>query len=121
MIKKAQCEFRMLIRIFSLMLSLFFVVLAVYDGLEEEENFEYFGEFVDEAEFDYVDFPTSISRPTGNKQTKTQRLELIKIIDQIQTILRFETFNQPDEKPAIAEVIIYQIFLLEHIISTNAP
>ncbi|RZS96907.1 hypothetical protein [Cecembia calidifontis] len=121
MIRNVQYRLNTLIRVFAFVMALFFVVLAVYDRLEEEEKIEYFGEFVDETEFDYVDFPTSISRPTGNKSTKVQRMELIKVFDQIQTFLRLDSIIQPKVKLAESVIIYIPILIFEHIISTNAP
>lgn len=114
-------KLKAIVGVFSLIMSLFFLVLAVYDGLEEEKDIEYFGEFVDEAEFDYIDFPTSISRPSGNKVNQVQRLELVKIFDQILTILRREPIIQPKLKLADYFIINIPILLFEHIISTHAP
>lgn len=122
MIQKLQIQFKIYIRLMACMLSLFFVVLAVFDGFEEVENYEYYGGFeVDEAEFDYVDFPTSISRPSGSKVSKVKRVEVVKIFDQIQSILPFQvlTIIRPtfDEKPIFQFIQL----IIQHAVCANAP
>lgn len=122
MIQRLQIQFKIYIRLMACMLSLFFVVLAVFDGFEEVENYEYYGGFeVDEAEFDYVDFPTSISRPSGSKVSKVKRVEVVKIFDQIQSILPFQvlTVIRPtfDEKPIFQFIQL----IIQHAVCANAP
>ncbi|MFD2203375.1 hypothetical protein [Shivajiella indica] len=64
-------------------LAMFFVVLAVFDGFEEIESIEYTVELIAEADFDYVKFPTSISRPSGVKSTGIAKFQSIKYFDRI--------------------------------------
>ncbi|MFC0261655.1 hypothetical protein [Fontibacter flavus] len=122
MIQKLQRQFKVFIRLMACVMALFFVVLAVFDGFEEVEQIEYFGGFeVDEAEFDYVDFPTSISRPSGSKVSKVKRIEVVKIFDQIQSILPFQvvTVIRPtfDEKPIFQFIQL----IIQHTVCANAP
>lgn len=105
----------------SLFAGIFFVVLAVFDGFEVEEDIEYVGHFLDEADFEFVDFPTSISRPTSNSTLKVQRVELVRIYDFFLSVIRFEI------KPVqCLEYIPIAIFsgleiLVGKSISANAP
>lgn len=110
------------LRLIALCLAMFFVVLAVFDGYEEVEKAEYVGEFVQEADFDFVDFPTSISRPSGSASLKLQRVAIVKIFDQL---LSFIAFEPPFLKKATSielNVPIHSIiFFIQHAVCTNAP
>lgn len=122
MIQKLQRQFKVFIRLMACVMALFFVVLAVFDGFEEVEQIEYFGGFeVDETEFDYVDFPTSISRPSGSKVSKVQRVEVVKIFDQIQSILPYQVFTVII--PVFDEKTIFQFIqlIIQHAVCANAP
>ncbi|MDX5477034.1 MAG: hypothetical protein LPJ98_01155 [Cyclobacteriaceae bacterium] len=122
MIQELQRRFKVFIRLMACMMALFFVVLAVFDGFEEVESYEFFSGFeVDETEFDYVDFPTSISRPSGSKVSKVQRVEVVKIFDQIQSILPYQVFTVII--PVFDEKTIFQFIqlIIQHAVCANAP
>lgn len=108
-------------KLLTCLLALFFVVLAVFDGFEQEQEIEYFGEFLDEADFDYVDFPTSISRSTNSGSFKIQRLIVFSVFDFISKAL---SLNKPNS--TISEYIPLNIFsgldfLIGKSIAANAP
>lgn len=109
------------LRLFAFVLAVFFSVLAVFDGLEAHQEIEYYGEFVDEAEFDYVEFPTSISRPSGGKSVQSQRLEVVNIFEN----LIFVVFSvQPEEasvKFVSADTLLLLTKFIKHTVCTNAP
>jgi hypothetical protein len=110
------------LRLLACTLALFFVVLAVFDGFEEEEEIEYFGEFVAEAEFDYVDFPESISRPTGNSQVnKLVRIPLVKIFDRIFNLFTSERVFNEKKYSELPQVLSRFNFLITNSVCTNAP
>lgn len=110
------------LRLIALCLAIFFVVLAVFDGYEEEDKAEYVGEFLNEADFDFVDFPTSISRPSGSASLKLQRVAIVKIFDQL---LSFLAFEPPFLKKAVnieTNIPIHRIiFFIQHAVCKNAP
>lgn len=108
-------------RLLACMLALFFVVLAVFDGFEVEEDIEYEGHFLDEADFDYVDFPTSISRPSSNSTSKVQRIELVRIYDFFLSVIRFEV--KPVQCLTYIPIEIFSSLdiLIGKSISSNAP
>ena len=78
MISKMPNNISLGLRYLTFALALFFVVLAVFDGFEETEEIEYHGEFVSEAEYDFVDFPTSVSRPFGVKKSNISKIQILK-------------------------------------------
>ncbi len=108
------------LRLIALCLAMFFVVLAVFDGYEQVEKAEYVGEFLQDTDFD-VDFPTSISRPSGSTSLKLQRVAVVKIFDKL---LSFIAFEPPFlKKPVIIalDLPIHSIFIIQHAVCTNAP
>lgn len=110
------------LRLLACILALFFVVLAVFDGFEEEEEIEYFGEFVAEAEFDYVDFPESISRPTGSSQVnKLVRVPLVKIFDRILNLFTSERVFNEKLYSELPQILSRFNFLIANSVCTNAP
>lgn len=109
------------LRLLAFVLALFFVVLAVFDAFEEDAV-EYCGEFVTEAEFDYVDFPTSISRPTGNsKVNKLERIPIIKFFDRINNILTVEEVAIETSDIIYPEINSNYNFLIARAVLPNAP
>jgi hypothetical protein len=108
-------------RLITCLLAVFFVTLAVFDGFEQEQLFEIQGEAVAEAEFDYVDFPTSISRPSGNSINKFERTPVLKIYQQLSKILSFSIFKV--DLPQVEPNYILSSFsvVLKHTLRSNAP
>ena len=108
-------------RLITCLLALFFVTLAVFDGFEQEQLFEIQGEAVAEAEFDYVDFPTSISRPSGNSINKFERTPVLKVYEQIKKILSFSIFKA--DLPQVEPNYIISSFsvFIKHTLRSNAP
>jgi hypothetical protein len=108
-------------RFITCLLAIFFVTLAVFDGFEQEQIFEIQGEAVAEAEFDYVDFPTSISRPSGNSINKFERTPVLKIYQQISKILSFSIFKA--DLPQVEPNYILSSFsvIIKHTLRSNAP
>lgn len=110
------------LRLIACALAIFFVVLAVFDGFEEEDEVEYFGEFVSEADFDFVDFPESISRPTGNsKVNKLDRIPLVKFFDRIFNLFTLEKVFNIMPSPEFPQVISGYNFVISNSICPNAP
>jgi hypothetical protein len=109
-------------RLLAFILALFFVVLAVFDGFEEEDDIEYFGEFVTEAEFDFVDFPTSISRPTGSsKVNKSERIPIIKFFDGIINIFTREVVHVKTPFILLPKIYSDYSYLIANTVLANAP
>jgi len=109
-------------RLLACILALFFVVLAVFDGFQEEEEIEYFGEFVAEAEFDYVDFPESISRPTGSSQVnKLVRIPIVKIFDRIFKLFTSARVFNIKFYSELPEILSRFNFHITNSVCTNAP
>lgn len=103
-------------------LSVFFLLLAVFDGFEEKEDVEYFGEYVTEAEINFVDFPESISRPTGvSKVNKSDRLPLIKFFDRIFRIFTLEIIYNIKSAFKLPQLFSSYNFNLVYSVCTNAP
>ncbi|MGY6546733.1 hypothetical protein [Arthrospiribacter ruber] len=121
MIQKLRYAFSRQFRFLACLLSLFFVVLAVFDGFEVEDKIEYQGHFFDEADFDYVDFPTSISRPSTTAASKFQRIELFRIYDFFLSITRLEI--KPSQILSYIPVELFSSLeiLVGKSISMNAP
>lgn len=102
-------------------LALFFVVLAVFDGFEQEQEIEYVGEFLNESDFNYVDFPTSISRSVNSQSFKIQRLVVLSLFDFVSA-----AFGCTKEALIIPTFIPLDIFsrlnfLIGKSIAANAP
>lgn len=100
---------------------LFFVVLAVFDGFEEEQDIEYVGEFLNEADFDYVDFPTSISRSSTSQSFKIQRIVLLSVFDFVSEALRLTKPLASTFEYIPLEIYSGLDFLIGKSIATNAP
>jgi hypothetical protein len=102
-------------------LALFFVVLAVYDGFEETEEIEYHGEFIAEAEYDYVDFPTSISRPSGLKKSNLTKIQFLKDSNREIKIFiaKYALLTKPLQK--VVHLSEARDIIFKFIILSNAP
>ncbi|MCH7409708.1 hypothetical protein MM239_09905 [Belliella sp. DSM 111904] len=110
------------IQLLAVMLAVFFISLAVCDGFEVEEEPVYIGEFVDEVDFDYVDFPTSVVRNlSDSKLDKVQRMELIKVFDYLVPTLAPKTEFVQTFFFQFEGIIPYLNVLLDKIITSNAP
>ncbi|UJP67082.1 hypothetical protein IPZ59_12950 [Mongoliitalea daihaiensis] len=109
------------IRATCIMLALFFVVLAVFDGFEQEQEIEYVGEFLSETDFDYVDFPTSISRPSNNQTLKIQRLILLNVVDFLSEVFNINTSFEKVVVYIPVEIFFGLDYLIGKSIAANAP
>ncbi len=110
------------LRLIALCLAMFFVVLAVFDSYEEEERAEYVGEFFQEADFEFVDFPTSITRPSGINSFKLQRIAQVNLFDQLLSFIAYEPlFLKKAFSIELKSPIHKFIFFLQHAVCTNAP
>lgn len=103
------------------MLALFFVVLAVFDGFEQEQEIEYVGEFLHETDFDYVDFPTSISRPSNNQSQKIQRLALWNVLNFISKTFKINLLFEKVVAIIPLDIFFCIDFLIGKSIAANAP
>ena len=104
------------------MLAIFFVVLAVFDEFEEEEGIEYYGEFISETDFDFLDFPDSISRPTGtSKVNKLERNPIHKFFDGIFDIITPERLIYLSPSPEIPKLFSGYNPIISNSICANAP
>ncbi|SIT10992.1 hypothetical protein [Belliella pelovolcani] len=122
MIQKLRNRFKKPLQCLAVMMAFFFSVLAVGDGFEQVEEPVYVGEFVDEADFDYVDFPTSLLRNQSvNKLSKVQRLEIVKIFDVLVNNLTLNTEFVKISFLGFSGEIPYFQFVLEKVIASNAP
>ncbi|MGY6743007.1 MAG: hypothetical protein ACXIUQ_09750 [Cecembia sp.] len=110
-----------ILRMIALALALFFVVLAVFDGFEEEQDIEYVGEFLNEVDFDYVDFPTSISRSSATQSLKIQRIIVISVFEYISEALRLSKPSLPSFAYIPLDIFSGLDFLIGKSIAANAP
>lgn len=110
-----------LLRVIALAMALFFVVLAVFDGFEEEQDIEYVGEFLNEADFDYVDFPTSISRSTSTQSLKIQRFIVLSVFGFVSEALRLSKPSLPSLAYIPLGIFSSLDFLIGKSIAANAP
>ncbi|RPA68233.1 hypothetical protein EF405_11225 [Cyclobacteriaceae bacterium YHN15] len=121
MISKMPNNFSLGLRYIAFALALFFVVLAIFDGFEEVEEIEYCGEFIAEVEYDYLDFPTSISRPSGGKSTSLAKFQYVRDFDRIIKIFiaKYALLTKPPQEIfhlSSAKDIIFRFTIL-----SNAP
>jgi hypothetical protein len=121
MISKTPNKISLGLRYLTFALALFFVVLAVYDGFEEIEEIEYHGEFISEAEYDYVDFPTSISRPSGVKKPNISKVQILRYFNREIKIFiaKYALLTKPSQEVfhfSEARDIIFKFIIL-----SNAP
>ena len=103
-------------------MAVFFLFLAVSDGFEKFEEPIYVGEFVDELDYDYVDFPTSIIRSqSGSNLGKVQRLVLVKAFDYL--VPRLDSKSEIIKVSFVdfTGIIEYFFQILRISISSNAP
>jgi hypothetical protein len=121
MISKMANNFSLGFRYLTFALALFFVVLAVFDGFEEVEDIAYCGEFVAEAEFDFVDFPTSIFRPSGVKSASIGKFQAVTYFDRILKIFvaKFTQLTKPPQE--VFHLLGAKNFIFKFTIQTNAP
>jgi hypothetical protein len=121
MISKMPNNFSLGLRYLAFALALFFVVLAIFDGFEEVEEIAYCGEFVAEAEFDFVDFPTSISRPSGVKSTSFGKFQTITYFDRILKIFfaKYALLTKPPQE--VFHLLGAKDIIFKYTIQTNAP
>ncbi|MGY6520630.1 MAG: hypothetical protein ACXIUD_02815 [Mongoliitalea sp.] len=110
-----------ILRMIALAMALFFVVLAVFDGFEEEQDIEYVGEFLNESDFDYVDFPTSISRSSQTQTLKIQRIVVLSVFDFVSEALRLIKPSLPEAAYIPLEIFTGLDFLIGKSIAANAP
>jgi hypothetical protein len=121
MISRMPNNFSLGLRYITFALALFFVVLAVFDGFEQVEDIEYCGEFVAEAEYDFVDFPTSISRPTGVKSTSIGKFQYVTYFDRVLKIFiaKYALLTKPPQE--VFHLLGARDIIFKFTIQTNAP
>jgi hypothetical protein len=109
-------------RLFACMLSAFFVLIAVFDGFEKENEKEFFGEYVSEAQVDFIDFHESISRPPGsNKVKKLDRTPIKKFFDKVFNFFITEQIFQLKSVFKFLQVLSSFNLTITNSVCSNAP
>lgn len=109
-------------RLLACVLSIFFVFIAVFDGFEKEEEKEFFGEYVAEAQIDYIDFHETISRPPGsNKVKKLDRTPIKKIFDKVLDFFLSREIFQSKSVFNLIQVFSSFNFTISNSVCSNAP
>jgi hypothetical protein len=118
---KSQYSYNTSIRFITLILAVFFTVLGVADGYNDDINQLQNEELVSEQELEISLSISSLTRLSNSKVAKFQRIEFIKIIDKIfsiNTVILFELFNSPEIESFKSHFIS---FFFKSDILKNAP
>ncbi|SMD44292.1 hypothetical protein SAMN00777080_2912 [Aquiflexum balticum DSM 16537] len=109
-------------RLLACILSAFFVLIAVFDGFEKENEIEFFEEYVAEAQVDLIDFQESISRPPGsNKVKKLDRTPIKKFFDKVFNFFISEEIFQLKSVFKFLKIFSSYNLTITNSICTNAP
>jgi hypothetical protein len=118
---KNQYSYNRRVRLLTLILAVFFTVLGVVDGYNDDLSHLQNEELVSEHAADISLSISSITRISIGKTAKFQRIEFIKVIDKIfsvNTVILFELFNRPEIESFRSHFIS---FFFKSDILKNAP
>lgn len=109
-------------RLIACILSAFFVLIAVFDGFGKENEKEFFGEYVAEAQVDFIDFHESISRPPGsNKVKKLDRTPVKKFFDKVFNFFISEEIFQLKSVFKFLKILSRYNLTITNSVCSNAP
>ncbi len=109
-------------RLFACMLAMFFVLISVFDGFENENDKEFFGEYISEAQVDFVDFHESISRPPGsNTIKKLDRTPVKKFFGKVFNFFISEEIIQLKSVFKFLQILSSYNLTITNYVCNNAP
>ncbi|WP_194775482.1 hypothetical protein [Pararhodonellum marinum] len=122
MIGNLQNKFSTTMGSIAIFLASFLLVLIIFDGFEGKVDKSVIQEVeVAEIDFDYVDFPTSISRPLNTHSQKIDRAEVVKVVDSLLLFFQVSSLEIPLLKVYDTIVFNKQIYLTGYSVLVNAP
>jgi hypothetical protein len=102
-------------------MAVFFTMLGILGSFEKKAEIIYSGEFFSASEFNFIELPNTLQYPSGNKISKTDRIQLNHSIQKIKFAVL--EFSKAEIKSVAETIFIFLPFksIFKFSLNTHAP